>query len=158
MPAEQIEAFRTNGFVVVDDLLTGDELDTFAPQLTAAVANPIGRRRAHARGTLAVPAVVPAVCENSVVRSDLNQCPVPDSASNCHADHQTDPAPTNHPKPPDDHTRQAELIQQTPILCGVVHVDRRLHRAVVGFYCCDDPSVFRSFEVIQSVPVRGQIG
>ena len=25
MPAEQIEAFRTNGFVVVDDLLTGDE-------------------------------------------------------------------------------------------------------------------------------------
>ena len=38
VPAEQIEAFRTNGFVVVDDLLTGDELDTFEPLVTAAVA------------------------------------------------------------------------------------------------------------------------
>ena len=56
--AEQIEAFRTNGFVVVDDLLTGDELDTFEPLVTAAVAYPLRRRRAHARGTLAVPAVV----------------------------------------------------------------------------------------------------
>ena len=36
--AEQIEAFRTNGFVVVDDLLTDDELDTFEPLVTAAVA------------------------------------------------------------------------------------------------------------------------
>ena len=51
MPAEQIEAFRTNGFVVVDDLLTGDELDTFEPLLTAAVAYSLGRRRAHTRGT-----------------------------------------------------------------------------------------------------------
>ena len=58
VPAEQIEAFRTNGIGRVDDLLTGDELDTFEPLLTAAVAYPLGRRRAHARGTLAVPAVV----------------------------------------------------------------------------------------------------
>ena len=36
--AEQIEAFRTNGFVVVDDLLTDAELDTFEPLVTAAVA------------------------------------------------------------------------------------------------------------------------
>ena len=36
--AEQIEAFRTNGFVVVDDLLTDAELDTFEPLGTAAVA------------------------------------------------------------------------------------------------------------------------
>ena len=56
--AEQIEAFRTNGFVVDDDLLTDAELDTFEPLLTAAVAYPLGRRRAHARGPLAVPAVV----------------------------------------------------------------------------------------------------
>jgi hypothetical protein len=43
-------------FVVVDDLLTGDEVDTFEPLLTAAVAYLLGRRPAHARGTLAVPA------------------------------------------------------------------------------------------------------
>lgn len=36
--AEQIEAFRTNGFVVIDDLLTDAELDTFEPLVTAAVA------------------------------------------------------------------------------------------------------------------------
>ncbi len=36
--AEQIEAFRTNGFVVVDDLLTDAELDTFEPLVAAAVA------------------------------------------------------------------------------------------------------------------------
>lgn len=36
--AEQIEAFRTNGFIVVDDLLTDAELDTFEPLVTAAVA------------------------------------------------------------------------------------------------------------------------
>ena len=35
--AEQIEAFRPNGFVV-DDLLTDAELDTFEPLVTAAVA------------------------------------------------------------------------------------------------------------------------
>ena len=49
--AEQIEAFRTNGFVVVDDLLTDAELDTFEPLVTAAVAYRSGRRRAHTRGT-----------------------------------------------------------------------------------------------------------
>ena len=65
---EQIEV-RTNGIVVVDDLLTGDELDTFAPLLTAAVAYPFGQRRAHARRTLAVPAVVPAV------HGRARQCP-----------------------------------------------------------------------------------
>ena len=48
--AEQIEAFRTNGFVVVDDLLTDAELDTFEPLVTAAVAYPLRRRRAHTRG------------------------------------------------------------------------------------------------------------
>ena len=36
--AEQIEAFRTNGFIVVDDMLTDAELDTFEPLVTAAVA------------------------------------------------------------------------------------------------------------------------
>ena len=36
--AEQIEAFRTNGFVVIEDLLTDAELDTFEPLVTAAVA------------------------------------------------------------------------------------------------------------------------
>ena len=41
--AEQIEAFRTNGFVVVDDLLTDAELDTFEPLVTAAVAYRSGR-------------------------------------------------------------------------------------------------------------------
>jgi hypothetical protein len=61
VPAEHIEAFRTNGIGRVDDLPTGDELDTFEPLLTAANAYPLGRRRAHARGTLVVPAVVPTV-------------------------------------------------------------------------------------------------
>jgi len=56
--AEQIEAFRTNGFVVIDDLLTDAELDTFEPLLTPADAYPLGQRRAHAQGTLAPPAVV----------------------------------------------------------------------------------------------------
>ena len=55
--AEQIAAFRTNGFIVVDDLLTDAELDTFEPLVTAAVAYPLGRREAHARGTLAIRAV-----------------------------------------------------------------------------------------------------
>ena len=41
--AEQIEAFRTNGFIVVDDLLTDAELDTFEPLVTAAVAYRSGR-------------------------------------------------------------------------------------------------------------------
>ena len=41
--AEQIEAFRTNGFVVIDDLLTDAELDTFEPLVTAAVAYRSGR-------------------------------------------------------------------------------------------------------------------
>ena len=41
--AEQIEAFRTNGIVVVDDLLTDAELDTFEPLVTAAVAYRSGR-------------------------------------------------------------------------------------------------------------------
>jgi hypothetical protein len=36
--AEQIEALQTDGFVVVDDLLTDAELDTFEPLVTAAVA------------------------------------------------------------------------------------------------------------------------
>jgi hypothetical protein len=36
--AEQIEAFRSNGFVVADALLTEEELDHFAPLVTAAVA------------------------------------------------------------------------------------------------------------------------
>jgi hypothetical protein len=49
--AEQIEAFRTNGFVVVDDLLTDAELDTFEPLVTAAVAYRSAGRRAHTRGT-----------------------------------------------------------------------------------------------------------
>ena len=36
--AEQIEALQTNGFVVVDDLLTDAELDTFESLVIAAVA------------------------------------------------------------------------------------------------------------------------
>ena len=44
--AEQIEAFRTNGFVVVDDLLTDAALDTLEPLVTAAVAyRPAGDER-----------------------------------------------------------------------------------------------------------------
>jgi hypothetical protein len=45
--AEQIEAFRTNGFIVVDDLLTDAELDTFEPLVTAAVATSAHSRNPH---------------------------------------------------------------------------------------------------------------
>jgi ectoine hydroxylase-related dioxygenase (phytanoyl-CoA dioxygenase family) len=38
VPPEQIEAFRTNGFVVVDGLLTDEELDRYEPLVTDAVA------------------------------------------------------------------------------------------------------------------------
>lgn len=38
VPAELVHAFTRDGFVVVPDLLTGDELDTFGPAVDAAVA------------------------------------------------------------------------------------------------------------------------
>jgi hypothetical protein len=70
--AEQIEAFRTNGFVVVDDLLTDAELDTFEPLVTAAVAyRSAGDERTleegGAGGSPVVPAATHAVDENDVL-------------------------------------------------------------------------------------------
>ena len=50
--AEQIEAFRTNGFIVIDDLLTDAELDTFEPLVTAAVAYRSAATSAHSRNLL----------------------------------------------------------------------------------------------------------
>jgi hypothetical protein len=70
--AEQIEAFRTNGFVVVDDLLTDAELDTFEPLVTAAVAyRSAGDERTLEEGgadrSPVVPAATHAVDENDVL-------------------------------------------------------------------------------------------
>ena len=70
--AEQIEAFRTNGFVVIDDLLTDAELDTFEPLVTAAVAyRSAGDERTleegGAGGSPVVPAATHAVDENDVL-------------------------------------------------------------------------------------------
>jgi hypothetical protein len=82
--AEQIEAFRTNGFVVVDDLLTDAELDTFEPLVTAAVAyRSAGDERTleegGAGGSPVVPAATHAVDENDVL--DLGHTTKGDSHS-----------------------------------------------------------------------------
>jgi hypothetical protein len=59
--AEQIEAFRTNGFIVIDDLLTDAELDTFEPLVTAAVAyRSAGDERTLEEGGAGGSPVVPA--------------------------------------------------------------------------------------------------
>jgi hypothetical protein len=47
--ADQIEAFRTNGFVVDDDPLTDAELDTFEPLVTAASRTAPPATSAHSR-------------------------------------------------------------------------------------------------------------
>ena len=70
--AEQIEAFRTNGFVVIEDLLTDAELDTFESLVTAAVAyRSAGDERTleegGAGGSPVVPAATHAVDENDVL-------------------------------------------------------------------------------------------
>ena len=82
--AEQIEAFRTNGFVVIDDLLTDAELDTFEPLVTAAVAyRSAGDERTleegGAGGSPVVPAATHAVDENDVL--DLGHTTKGDSHS-----------------------------------------------------------------------------
>ena len=82
--AEQIEAFRTNGFVVIDDLLTDAELDTFEPLVTAAVAyRCAGDERTleegGAGGSPVVPAATHAVDENDVL--DLGHTTKGDSHS-----------------------------------------------------------------------------
>jgi hypothetical protein len=82
--AEQIEAFRTNGFIVVDDLLTDAELDTFEPLVTAAVAyRSAGDERTleegGAGGSPVVPAATHAVDENDVL--DLGHTTKGDSHS-----------------------------------------------------------------------------
>jgi len=82
--AEQIEAFRTNGFVVIDDLLTDAELDTFESLVTAAVAyRSAGDERTleegGAGGSPVVPAATHAVDENDVL--DLGHTTKGDSHS-----------------------------------------------------------------------------
>ena len=41
---EQVESYRSNGFVVIDDFLDADELEIWRSTLTEAVANRRGKR------------------------------------------------------------------------------------------------------------------